>query len=548
MASEAGPDEGSFSVSRTGPTSAPLTVFYAATGSATQGVDYVGLAGSVTIPAGASAASVTVTPIDDTVAEGAENVVLSLSANPSYVVVTPGAAGLQIADDDLAQVTIQAADPDAHEAGPQTATYVVGRTGGTAAPLVVFLEDSGTASRFDYETLPLNVTIPAGASSVAIALVPRADNLVEGPEELTLTIQPRLEYVVGSPAAATATIGDDPPVLSVVASDGDASEAGLDPGAFVVTRVGGDVASALTADIALSGTAVNTDDYAFIGGSPVIPAGQTSVVVGVTPLPDNLVEAPETVVLTLSPSGGGTYVVGSPSSATVTIADDPPVVTVVATDPDAAEAGLDRGTFTFTRSGGNPAAALNVLYTKAGTATNGFDYSGLGGATSLVVIPANQPSGNVTVIPLADNLVEGPETLIVTLAPSAAYVIGTPATATVTMADDPPVVSVAASDPDASEAGPDPGVFTFTRSGGDLARSLSVSFTRGGTATNVADYVNILTSVSFSSGQAVATLTINPVDDALVEGPETVVLTVNPSGSVVVGPSPTATVTIADND
>jgi hypothetical protein len=241
-------------------------------------------------------------------------------------------------------------------------------------------------------------------------------------------------------------------------------------------------------------------------------------------------------------------VVGTPSSATITIADDPPVVTVTATDADAAEAGLDPGTLTFTRTGGNLAVALNVFYTKAGTATNGFDYSGLGGATSLVVIPAGQPSGNVTVTPLADNLVEAPETLIVTLAPSSGYLIGSPDTATVTIADDPPVVNVTASDPDASESGPDPGVFTFTRRGGNLATSLSFNFTRGGTATNVSDYASIPTSLSFPGRQAAATVTVSPVDDTLVEGPETVVLTVIASGSVVVGPSPTATVTIADDE
>jgi hypothetical protein len=39
-----------------------------------------------------------------------------------------------------------------------------------------------------------------------------------------------------------------------------------------------------------------------------------------------------------------------------------------------------------------------------------------------------------------------------------------------------------------------------------------------------------------------------PVDDGLVEGTETVTLTLNASGSVVVGASETATASIADND
>ena len=53
---------------------------------------------------------------------------------------------------------------------------------------------------------------------------------------------------------------------------------------------------------------------------------------------------------------------------------------------------------------------------------------------------------------------------------SSNYLIGTPNTGTVTIADDPAIITVTSTvDPFASEAGPDPGVFTFTRSGGDLA-------------------------------------------------------------------------------
>jgi hypothetical protein len=75
-----------------------------------------------------------------------------------------------------------------------------------------------------------------------------------------------------------------------------------------------------------------------------------------------------------------------------------------------------------------------------------------------------------------------------------------------------------------------------------------VSFTRTGTATNVSDLVTIPSSVTFAANQSTAAITITPVDDGVVEGTETVILTVNASTTVVAGPSATATVTIADND
>ena len=58
----------------------------------------------------------------------------------------------------------------------------------------------------------------------------------------------------------------------------------------------------------------------------------------ITPLADAVVEGDETVILTIGASGN--YVIGAPGSATVTIADAPtPVMTVVATTPNASELG-----------------------------------------------------------------------------------------------------------------------------------------------------------------------------------------------------------------
>jgi hypothetical protein len=99
-ASEAGPDAGAFEIARTGPTLLPLVVEFAVSGAAREGVDYQSLGGRITIPAGAASALLPIVPIDDDLVEGAENVVVTLTAGADYVVVVPGIAGLQIADDD----------------------------------------------------------------------------------------------------------------------------------------------------------------------------------------------------------------------------------------------------------------------------------------------------------------------------------------------------------------------------------------------------------------------------------------------------------------
>lgn len=61
----------------------------------------------------------------------------------------------------------------------------------------------------------------------------------------------------------------------------------------------------------------------------------------------------------------------------------------------------------------------------------------LGGVNFAVTLPANQSSATVTVTPIADPAPEGAETVILTISPSANFIVGSPGTATVTIADGP---------------------------------------------------------------------------------------------------------------
>ncbi|MEO5702296.1 MAG: S8 family serine peptidase [Gammaproteobacteria bacterium] len=106
-------------------------------------------------------------------------------------------------------------------------------------------------------------------------------------------------------------------------------------------------------------------------------------------------------------------------------------VTVTASDPDAAEAGLDPGSFTFTRAG-DTSTALTVTYTISGNASGGIDYNTL---PASVVIPANATTATLSVIPIDDSTREDTETVTLTLTPNTLYIAGTPSSATVDIAD-----------------------------------------------------------------------------------------------------------------
>src|SRR6185295_10208889 len=111
----------------------------------------------------------------------------------------------------------------------------------------------------------------------------------------------------------------------------------------------------------------------------------------------------------------------------------------------------------------------------------------------------------------------------------------------ITVANNLPTVSIAASLPSASEAGPTNGQFTFVRSGGNLAAALIVNYTVGGSATNGVDYTTISGSITIAANQPSATLAIGVLQDNIVEaGGETVVLTLTPSATYTIGAPSTA--------
>lgn len=106
------------------------------------------------------------------------------------------------------------------------------------------------------------------------------------------------------------------------------------------------------------------------------------------------------------------------------------------------------------------------------------------------------------------------------------------------------VVSVTASAPNASEAGPTPGTFTITRSAAGSA--LTVFYTMSGSAQNGVDYQTLSGSATFPANDFSVDVTVVPIDDAIPEVTETVILSITPNISYVGAGS--ATITIADNE
>jgi len=483
--------------------------------------------------------------------------------SPVNRLVASGASvtGVDFTADDAVRLSIEAVDAEAAETGGNTGLFRITRTGDAAAALTVLADLQGDATlNSDYTLSPApnttaftpieSFTIPAGASTLDITLTAINDSAREGPEVATMVLMPSNDYSITGKAAAQVEILDTgtnnvPHRVTVVAVDADADEAG-DPGVFEIRRTG-PVDSPLTVNFSLGGAlnttaAINGQDYQMISSPAVIPAGESSVQVVVTPIQDTLVEGQETVRLLLSASAA--YGLGLASNAIVRIADDDiPTVTIVATDPNAAEAGNDPGVFTVSRTG-DTSAPLILAYIIGGSALHGTDYLALPGE---VTIPAGQSSAEIVIVPVDDDHGEPAQTVVLQLRNDPRYVLAAPPLATVTIADnDLPVVAVGVQDGVCYEPS-DTGSFRITTTGSG-AGNITVRYSVSGTATPGVDY-NALTGTVTMGRNTTATVIVTPINDLLPEDAESVILTLLPDPAYQVDVSqPEAWLVIRDDD
>jgi extracellular elastinolytic metalloproteinase len=221
----------------------------------------------------------------------------------------------------------------------------------------------------------------------------------------------------------------------------------------------------------------------------------------------------------------------------------------------------------YTEPGGNGKAIWQVNGVPQGTfsvwatwmwGNTNATYQIFDGATLRATVTFNQsnePSGptfgNRPFQPLGSNIITNSGTVRVELAaapPGGGWVL---ADAVRFLLPTPtgPVVTIAATDPDAGEGVtlPNTGTFTVSRTG-STASALTVNYAISGTATNGGDYQMLTGTVQIPAGQVSAPIVVTPIDDPNPEPTETVIVTITPSPGYTPGDPSTATVNIADND
>jgi hypothetical protein len=110
----------------------------------------------------------------------------------------------------LSSVTVAPTRTQVPESGASGTGFRITRTGSTASALTVKYTVSGSATNdVDYRKLSGSRTIPPGATSASVGLVPVDDLEDEDNERVSLKLSADSSYIVGTPAAAAITIVDN---------------------------------------------------------------------------------------------------------------------------------------------------------------------------------------------------------------------------------------------------------------------------------------------------------------------------------------------------
>jgi hypothetical protein len=574
-ASEAGPDTATFRVVRSGRTDLPLTVFYRLSGTASNGLDYLELPTTVVIPAGASSVDVTVQPIDDTLVEGPESVVLIL-VDPICILIWPpppdcylvgraGAARAVIYDNDTAPnqpPVVQLHTPQDGDVFRAPAEIA----------LRAYAEDPEDGYNLKVEFFEGDRSLGLGEFVPALCPAPFCPFFA-----LTWSNVPPGEYVLTAVATDSAgqqtisapvrikVVGVEPlPVVNIRTIQAEGAEPvpllpAFYPIIFEVSRTGPTNAP-LPVFYRLGGTASNGMDYMPLPGVITIPTGAATALLEVLPTDDTLCEGDESVVVRLvlppcsSNAASPQYVLGPDAQARGIIHDNdvcptnqPPRVVLV--EPQDGDVFVPPADIRVCARANDPDGFIRQVDFFEGNRLIG-SVTGSSNDVELFCIrwPGVPPGSYVLTAVATDNAGASSRS-----APVRIRVLPPPQ----------PVVVIEAIDPVATEPDPnsdrpfDTATFTVRRDRGTNL-PLTVYYSLSGTASNGVDYRRLSGQVTIPVGAFTARIVVDPIDDELVEGTETVIARLEPPICIAIWPPPpdcylighpsVATAYIHDND
>lgn len=534
-------------------------------GTAVGGQDFTTVTNQlVTIPAGQTSVTLTITKLGDKVYEKDEAFTVVLSDVTGAVVSASEGVGTVKLLNDEAEPTLSIGDAQVFEGdgtNPRLG-FVVSITNGVTSDLPIQFNWSagfGTATPgVDYQVVTPNpVTLPAGATSVTLFI----DLLDDAVNEIDETLIAKISNaaltdgngIVISKSQATGTILNDDLAITLTALTPSASEGNT--GTSVVTyRVS--IPSESTHDVAVvvqfdaeNSTAQLGTDFEFPPDTTVIiRAGQTSVDFNVTVKGDTVFEADEVITLKLADPVNAKIGAGS-ASLTVTNDDSAPHLFIEDRSITEGANGIVHMTFTVRLT---QPASEDVTFdwsTVDGTALGGSDFSRVISKPGKIL--KGDTSATITVALSGDTLDESDENFKVLL--SNAMVGATPIViddneALGTILNDDLTVRISGASLTEGNAGQAFMNFVVSLSQ-PSTHAVTVTFeVNDGTALAGVDYVAPTTlTATIPAGSASTTIAVPVIGDTRHEADETLTINLTGSTNAKLGAS-SATGTILNDD
>lgn len=315
----------------------------------------------------------------------------------------------------------------------------------------------------DYATLPGTITLTAGNAEVQLPITVTDDQLIEGEENLEFTLlsavdQGGISYLNPNRTLTTKVVDNDNRISITKTADGRELGGGAaSDGSFLIKLPGTltfneNVLVKYTIDgvsTATGGAGAGYDfDNTAVTGEITLPANTNSIALPIRVNDDRLVEGNEAIQITVQDNNlsdvTGMKFTFDPAQATasVIIEDDDNIPVNVLSTFDGKEPGGAGNNGGFTIGWPNGISATGPVVIRlviAGTASGGADYTAIAVTR---ILPAGVSNVTIPVLALNDFIVEGDETVTLTitaLTPGAGVpplLIGPNNTATVTIADD----------------------------------------------------------------------------------------------------------------
>ena len=232
-ASEAGPDAGVFMISRNVITG-DLAVKLSFSGSATVGNDFIisvaggdwnSETGTLILHEDISSASIIITPVNDNLAEGTENVVLTVLAEPAYEISGPANAQLGIVDNDsvsLSQISISdisVVEGKLRKTAKATVTITLSEPSLEPVSVVLDTLDGTAIQGIDYMGVSgVVITFDPGVTSRTYTITVIGDSLPEENESFIVQLSNPINGIIVDDKATVTIIDDDASKLTAVES------------------------------------------------------------------------------------------------------------------------------------------------------------------------------------------------------------------------------------------------------------------------------------------------------------------------------------------